>query len=116
MQLRPHTVVLLQRKVFVLEANAGEAHSGGHGASGGAPRKLQLMLDTGSNLHVFASALAAEVGHKHAGRPIEVTGVGAMKRVFDQYISFAIRLGDGPAMPVHGPFAASGRRDIASEA
>ena len=108
------SVVLLQRKVFVLEANAGEAHSGGHGASGGAPRKLQLMLDTGSNLHVFASALAAEVGHKHAGRPVEVTGVGALKRVFDQYISFAIRFGDGPAVPAHGPFAASGRRDIAS--
>ena len=36
--------------------------------------KFPLMLDTGSNLHVFSSSTVGTSGHKHKARPIQVTG------------------------------------------
>lgn len=105
-------VVLLQRAVFSFEMHAGEADARA-GTAGGAAT-VKLMLDTGSNLNVFSSPAVERVGELHEGRPMEVTGVGALKRTFNRYVSFGVCIGGGAPLPLHGPYSPAGKRDIVS--
>ena len=78
-------------------------------------KTVPLMLDTGSNLHVFASKEVASAAHKHTSRPVQVAGVGALKHVFTDYISLAVYFREAEEqVTVHGPYSEKGRRDILS--
>ena len=89
-------VVLLLRKVIVLEANMVEGCECFElEANDPDGARVLLMLDTGSNLHLFSGKEVRKVATSVKGRKVKVTGMAGAQSIFSDFVAFGVSFEQG---------------------